>query len=117
VLDLGQAGRVDDDRSVHAVADVVQGRRGAAVVHVDAGVLGLELVDQSLPEVDGEQVAHAAAQGRSRDLAVEAPGLLLTPGATSTIPSLAVRVSLCSRPLGAGASLGLYGCQAAGGVA
>src|SRR6266545_1637505 len=41
----------------------------------------------------------------------------LTPGATSKTPSVAVSVTLCSFPPGAGARWGSYGCQAAGGVA
>ncbi len=44
--------RLDDDHAVHAVGDVVQGRRGAAVVHPDAGVVGGPLVELLLAGVD-----------------------------------------------------------------
>jgi hypothetical protein len=46
VVDLGQVRGIDDDRTEHAVADVVQCRGGTAVVHEDPGVLGAELVDE-----------------------------------------------------------------------
>ena len=96
VVDNGKIGRVDDDGAEHAVADVVQRRRRAAVVHPDPGVLGLELVDEGLArldrahlvvprhlagvevdrvaeltvvdERDGEEVADLAAQHRARAL-------------------------------------------------
>ena len=54
---------LDDDAAVHAVADVVQRRRRAAVVHEDPGVRGGELVDLRLAGVDG---AHLVVP---RDLA------------------------------------------------
>ena len=43
---------LDDDHAEHAVGDVVQRRGGAAVVHPDAGVLGLVLVELLLARVD-----------------------------------------------------------------
>ncbi len=53
MVDRGQAALgLDDDHPEHAVRDVVQRRRGAAVVHVDACVLGLVLVDELLARVD-----------------------------------------------------------------
>jgi hypothetical protein len=47
VVDGRQAGfGFHDDHAEHAVGDVVQDRRGAAVVHPDAGTVGGELVDE-----------------------------------------------------------------------
>ena len=44
--------RLDDDRAVHAVGDVGQHRLGAAVVHEDAGIVGLEAEGEGLARRD-----------------------------------------------------------------
>jgi hypothetical protein len=68
VVDRGQVGRVDDDGAEHAVADVVQRRRRAAVVHEDPGVLGLELVHERLARGDG---AHLVVPGHPAGVEVD----------------------------------------------
>ena len=53
LVDLRQSVlRLDDDHPVHAVGDVMEGRRRAAVVHPDAGVFGRPLVEQFLAGCD-----------------------------------------------------------------
>ena len=60
--------RVDDDRPIHAVADVMQRRCGAAVIHEDAGVLGFELV---VDQFTGHDRAHLIVPSHATGVEVE----------------------------------------------
>src|SRR5690606_19124176 len=107
-VDRLKVGRVDDDRAVHAVADVLQHGRGRTVVHPGTGFLRAEPVGEALARIDrahrlvrgetagvevdavahravvdeghGEHVADLAAQHRAGDVAAERPHALPHPG-------------------------------------
>src|SRR5664280_631606 len=61
--------RVDDDSAVHAVGDVVEHRRGPAVVHPGAGEARGEPVDQRLAGLDGP---HRLVRGDRAGVEVDA---------------------------------------------
>ena len=69
VVDLGQAALgLHDDHAEHAVRDVEEGRRGAAVVHPDAGVVGREGVGERLARLDLHHlVVHRRLAGMEVD--------------------------------------------------